>query len=129
MAEPDVPYPIVERSNVLDVSEPFFADDVDDEYEFSDVLLVELLVFAAVLLVDDGALSEIFPSFGFESSAFASFCCFQLGVFQLGTFSSTFSTLGGAATACFFHEGTGFSGVDGVELSGLVFVTDFFHEG
>ena len=90
----------------------------------------ELLVLAAVLLLEDDALSEIFPNLGFDSSAFASFCCFQLGVFQLGAFSSTFSTFGGAAT-CFFHEGTvlGVSGVEGVELSELVFVVDFFHEG
>ena len=126
---PDVPYPIVDLSKVLDTSDPFFTDVVVLDNELFNELVVELLLVAAVLLADDGALSEIFPNFGLASSALASFCCFQLGVFQLGAFSSTFSTLGDAAAACFFHEGTGFSGVEGVELSGVVFVVEAFHEG
>ena len=90
---------------------------------------MELFVLAAVLLLDDDELSEIFPNFGFDSSALASFCCFQLGVFQLGVFSSTVSTFFGAvAAACFLHEGTGLSGVDGAELSGVVLVA-VFHDG
>ena len=71
------------------------------------------------------------PNFGFESSTFVSFCCFQLGVFQLGAFSSVLAGATGAAGAAgFFQDGTFGSGVDGVELSGDVFdVTDAFHDG
>ena len=93
--------------------------------------LNELFGFVAtVLLLDAAGLdSVIFPNLGLNSSALFSFCCFQLGVFQLGVFSSTVSTFFGAvAAACFLHEGTGLSGVDGAELSGVVLVA-VFHDG
>ena len=96
-----------------------------------DKSLMELVFFVAtaLLLLDGEADSEMFPNFGLDSASLFSFCCFQLGVFKLGAFSSNLSNaLAGAAGTCFFHEGRGFSGVDGAELSGVA-LEGTFHDG
>ena len=101
-----------------------------DIYSSSEDSLREDFFFIPILLfadeVEEGLASDIFPNVGFDSSAFASFCCFQLGVFQLGAFSSV--GFAGAAVACFFHEGTFLSGGEAGELSGAV-AEGVFHDG
>ena len=110
-----------------DKSASFFA--LYKESVFTESLTEAFAVVEKLLLLDAGLESDILSNFGLNFSSLFSFCCFQLGVFQLGVFSSTFSTLLGVVeAACFFQEGTGLSGVDGVELSGVV-LTDAFHDG
>jgi len=93
---------------------------------FADESLIELVFFVAkVVLLDEDVDSEIFPNFGFGSSTFVSFGL----ALQLGDFSSTLSgALAGVVGTCFFQEGSGFSGVDGAELSGVV-LEGVFHDG